>query len=95
MYGGRKLAFEDDLGYDPSQPHIEDYTLSAFGLVSKTIGLWTGKFVQYVVIVGLVNVALTLISFVVLSTLFGIIGVLETDPISYVFSIFTLTSFPI
>ncbi len=94
MYGGRQLAFEDELGYDPSQPHIEDYTLSAFGLVSKTIGLWTGKFVQYVVIVGLVNVALTLISFVVLSTLFGIIGVLETDPISYVFSIFTLTSFP-
>lgn len=88
------MAFEDDLGYDPSQPHVEDYTLSAFGLVSKTIGLWTSKFVKYVVIVGLVNVALTLISFVALSTMFGIIGFFETNPINYVFSIFTLTSFP-
>ncbi len=87
------MAFEE-LGHDPSQPPVDDYSLSAFGLISKTIGLWTSKFVQYVVIVGLVNVVLTLISFVALSTLFGIIGVLETDPISYVFSIFALTSFP-
>lgn len=88
------MAFEEDLGYDPSQPHVEDYTLSATGLVSKTLSLWLRKFVQYVVMVGLVNVVLTLISFVVLSTLFGIIGILVTDPISYVFSIFTLSSFP-
>ena len=88
------MAFEDDLGYDPSQRPADDYSLSAFGLVSKTIGLWTSKFVQYVVIVGLVSVALTLISFVTLSTLFGVIGFLGTDPISYVFSIFTLPPFP-
>ncbi|MCK4568204.1 MAG: hypothetical protein KAU48_12940, partial [Candidatus Thorarchaeota archaeon] len=88
------MAFEDDLGYDPSQRPVDDYSLSAFGLVSKTIGLWTSKFFQYVVIVGLVSVALTLLSFVTLSTLFGVIGFLGTDPISYVFSIFTLPPFP-
>jgi hypothetical protein len=88
------LAFEEDLGYDPSQPQVEDYTLSATGLVTKTFGLWTRKFVHYIIIIGFVSVVTTLISFIVLFTIFGTIGVLATDPINYLFSIFTLTSTP-
>jgi len=88
------LAFEEDLGYDPSQPPAEDYTLSATGLVSKTLSLWTRKLVQYIIIVGIVSVVLTLVSFVILATFFEIIGVLETDFISYLFSIFALPSIP-
>jgi len=88
------LAFEEGLGYDGSEPSAEGYTLSATGLVSKTLSLWTRKFTQYVIIVGLVSVVLTLISFVALFTFFGMIGILVTDPISYIFSVFTITSLP-
>lgn len=90
------MAFEKGLGHDPSQPPeiAQDFTVSATGLVSRTISLWTRKLVQYIIIVGIVGAGLTLISFVMLFELFGTIGVLGTDPISYVFSIFTLTTIP-
>lgn len=88
------MAFEEGLGYDPSQPREENYTLSATGLVSKTFGLWTGKFVQYVTIVGLVSVFTTLMSLVLVFSIFGIVDILQTDPINYLFSIFSFTTTP-
>jgi len=88
------VAFEEDLGFDPSQPRDEDYTLSATGLVSKTFGLWTRKIVQYIIIIGLVSVVTTLVSFVLLFTVFGTIGLLSPDPINYLFGVFVLPSTP-
>lgn len=88
------MAFEEDLGYDPSQPRDKDYTLSATELVSKTFGLWTRKIVQYVAIIGLISVATTLISFIIIYSIFGTIGLLSTDPINYLFGIFALSSTP-
>ncbi len=88
------MAFEEGLGYDPSQPFEEDYTLSATGLVSKTFGLWTGKFVQYVTIVGLFSVFTTLMSFVLVFTIFGLVDILPADPINYLFSVFSFPTMP-
>ncbi|MFW9794685.1 MAG: hypothetical protein ACFFEE_10310 [Candidatus Thorarchaeota archaeon] len=88
------MAFEDGLGVDPTQPQTGDFTLSATGLVSQTLNLWTRKYVQYVILVGLVSVVTTLMSFIVVFTIFGSIGLLASDPISYLFSTFILTTAP-
>jgi hypothetical protein len=88
------LAFEDGLGIDPSQPQEEDYVLSATGIMWKTLNLWKRKFVQYVVLVGLASVIMAFSSFILIFTLFGLIGVLPEDPINYVFGIFTLSAPP-
>ena len=82
------MAFEDELGHDPSQPMAQNYTLSATGLVSRTISLWTRKLVQYIIIVGVLGAAFVAISFVLLFVLFDAIGVLGTDPLSYMLSLF-------
>jgi hypothetical protein len=88
------MAFEEGLGYDPSQPQVENYTQSATGLVTKTISLWTRKFVQYVALIGLVSVATSLISLIVVFTIFGSIGLLSANPIDYLFTIFVITPTP-
>ncbi|MFW9926804.1 MAG: hypothetical protein ACFFDM_08565 [Candidatus Thorarchaeota archaeon] len=88
------MAFEDGLGIDASQPRDEDYTLSATGLVSQTLNLWTRKIVHYILIVGIVSVATTLISFVLLFTIFGRIGVILEDPFTYLFGVFSLSTLP-
>jgi hypothetical protein len=88
------LAFEDDLGHDASQPMAQDYTVSATGLVSRTISLWSRKLAQYIIIVGVINAAFVAIPFVLLLILFDIIGTLGIDPINYVISLFFLESSP-
>ncbi|MFW9869653.1 MAG: hypothetical protein ACFFEL_08510 [Candidatus Thorarchaeota archaeon] len=88
------MAFEDGLGVDASQPGVEDYTLSATGIVSQTLSLWARKLVQYIVIVGIASVAITLVSFILLLTIFGRIGVISEDPITYLFGIFSLSTLP-
>ncbi|TET09328.1 MAG: hypothetical protein E3J86_08505 [Candidatus Thorarchaeota archaeon] len=49
---------------------------------------------QYVVIIGFISIATTLISFIIIFTIFGTIGLLSTDPINYLFGIFALSSTP-
>ncbi|MHA1903740.1 MAG: hypothetical protein ACXADL_04985 [Candidatus Thorarchaeota archaeon] len=88
------MAFEDGLEPEPSQPPTQDFTVSATGLVSRTISLWTRKLFQYIIIVGIVGAGLAVVSFVVALTLFAAIGVLGTDPITYLFNLFTLGLFP-
>ncbi len=88
------MAFEDGLGVDPSQQPVENYTLNATGLASQTLSLWIRKFAHYIAIVGFVSVVITLFSFIILSTIFGRIGVISTDPINYLFGIFALPSMP-
>ena len=61
------MAFDDDLGLDPSQPSAYDYTLSATGLVSRTISLWFGRIVQYIIIVGIISAVCVAVSVVLLS----------------------------
>lgn len=82
------MAFEDDLGHDPSQPIAHDYVLSATGLLSRTISLWSRKLVQYIIIVGIIGAAFVAVSFVLLFVLFDTIGTLGADPISYLVSLF-------
>jgi hypothetical protein len=84
------MAFEDGFGHDPSQPIDHDYVLSATGLVSRTISLWSRKLGQYIIIVGIIGAACVGISFVLLLTLFGAVGTLGADPISYLVSLFLI-----
>jgi hypothetical protein len=88
------LAFEDGLGVDPSQPYVDTYTLGATGLVTQTLELWFRKIGQYILIVGFASVTTTLISVILLFTIFGRIGVISSDPINYLFGVFTLPTMP-
>ncbi|MFW9834975.1 MAG: hypothetical protein ACFFEK_13330 [Candidatus Thorarchaeota archaeon] len=78
------MAFEDDLGYDSSQPVTQNFTLSATNIVSRTISLWTKKIIQYIIIMGIISAASIAVSFVLLFVLFDSIGSIGPDPINYV-----------
>jgi hypothetical protein len=80
------LAFEDELGYDPSQPIDQNYALSATGMVSKTVSLWSRKIVQYILIVGVISAACVAVSVAILAVMFGLVGTIGSDPFSYVIS---------
>ncbi len=86
------MAFDDELGYDPSQPQKPDqkYTLSAVGLVSRTIDLWIKKLVSYILIIGVVSAGLLVVSYVVLLTMFDITGVIASDPFSFFLTVYLL-----
>ncbi len=88
------MAFEEDLGDDGSQPIAQDYTLSATGLISRTLSLLTSRFVKYFIIVGIVSAVCILFSFVLLYSLFGIVGVIGGNPIDYLINVFLLTTPP-
>ena len=82
------MAFEDDLGYDPSQPIVQNYALSATQLISKTISLWAGRIAQYILIVGVISAASVAVSILILSTMFGLVGSISADPFGYLISFF-------
>lgn len=88
------MAFDDDLGLTPSQPSTFDYSVSAIGLMSRTISLWSRKLVQYITIIGIFGAISGVFSFLLLFTLFDSIGVIGADPVSQYFSFFTYTVFP-
>lgn len=88
------MAFDDELGFDPSQPISQDYTLSATGIVSRTLSLWLRKIVQYIIIVGVISSVLLAVSYVLLAVFFGTTGVLGTDPITYVINLFAYATLP-
>lgn len=88
------MAFDDDLGLDSSQPSAYDYSLSATGLISRMFSLWSRKLTQYIIIIGFFGAACAGVSFLLLFTLFGGIGVIDAEPISYFFSFFTYTTLP-
>ena len=77
------MAFEEDLGYDPSQRMVQNYSLSATEIVSRTVSMWAQKLVQYIIIVGIISAACVLVSFLLLFALFSTIGTLGVDPISF------------
>jgi hypothetical protein len=80
------MAFEDELGHDSSQPMGQNYTLSATGLVSRTLSLWSGRVVQYILIVGVISAACAAVSVALLFAIFGLVGTIGSDPFSYVIS---------
>jgi hypothetical protein len=77
------LAFEDDLGFDPSQPMDLNYTLSATQVVSKTISLWSRRIVQYILIVGVISAIGVAVSVVLIFGMFGLIGAIGSNPFNY------------
>lgn len=91
---------EIDSGPGPQGDNVNSsYALGIDGLVGRTISLWGRKLPQYIVIVGITSVALTIIQSIVLITLFGIVGIeflafIGTSPMDSVFSI-VLTTEPI
>lgn len=88
------MAFDDGLGLEPSDSYAESYSVSATGLVSTTFNLWARKLGQYIIIVGIPGIALTVLSFLLLMILFNSIGVITTNPITYFFDLFTYTTLP-
>lgn len=88
------MAFEEDLGHDPALPIDQDYSVSATGLISRTLSLLTSKFVQYIIIVGIIGAACAIFSFVLLNTMFGLEGVILADPIGYFIALFLLDPSP-
>jgi len=85
------LAFEDGLGNDPSQQSEQNYTGSAYDLISRTISLWARKIMQYIIIVGIIGAACVAVSFMLLLSLFDTIGTLGADPLSYLVGFFFTT----
>lgn len=87
IQGGLQLAFEDDLGYDQSQPIGHNYALSASELVTRTFTVWVRNLLQYIIIVGILSATFIGVSFVLLLVLFDILGTLGTDPLSFLISL--------
>ncbi len=88
------MAFEDELGSDPSQPRDQDYTLGATGLVSKTISLWARNIVRYIAIAGLIGAACVIASYAILVLMFSTVGTLGADPLSYLINLFFFSPDP-
>jgi len=85
------LAFEDGLGNDSSQTREQNYTGSAYDLISRTVSLWARKIMQYIMIVGIIGAACVALSFMILLSLFSTIGTLGADPLSYLVTLFFTT----
>ncbi|MBY8996172.1 MAG: hypothetical protein KGD60_00475 [Candidatus Thorarchaeota archaeon] len=88
------MAFDDGLGLDPSTQDTQNYSVSATGLISRTLTLWSRKLIQYIIIIGIFGAACAGVSYLMLVALFNSIGVIGADPISHFFSFFTYTTFP-
>lgn len=88
------MAFEEDFGHDPSRQQVQDYTLSATGLVSRTFSLWTRKLIPYILIIGIVSAVTIAISSLLVFVLSGTIGTMSTDPVSYLITLLAFTSSP-
>ncbi len=86
----------NDSGPAPEQPSGRDYSVGVAGLVSRTFSLWMRRLVSYVLIVGIVSVVMSAVSFVVLYALYGaaafnLLELVFSDPLGLLVSIFSLT----
>ena len=87
------MAFDEDLGYDGTQPIDQDYTLSALGLISRAFSLLIGNLANYIVIFGIISAACTVFSVIVYTALVGSLGMFVADPLGYLVTLF-MTSTP-
>ena len=65
---------DDGLGLEPSAPPEHDFEVSALDLVTRTLKVWVRKLPSYIVLVGLLGVAFSLLSFAVFYALYGMLA---------------------
>ena len=80
------------LGPEPDQPTGPDFTVSAFGLVSRTLSLWVRQLFPYMLIVGVTQLLFSLVQTTLLWVLFGVNAeylttYLANDPLNFVLNI--------
>ena len=71
---------DDGLGLEPSPPPEQDFTVSALGLVTRTLKVWVRKLPSYILIVGLIGVTFSLLQ---LAVFYALYGTLAFDLLSY------------
>ncbi len=72
---------DDGLGLEPSAPPEQDFTVSALGLVTRTLKVWVRKLPSYILIVGLIGVTFSLLQ---LAVFYALYGTLAFDLLIYV-----------
>jgi len=72
---------DEGLGLEPAAPPEQDFTVSAWDLVTRTFKIWVRKLPSYIIIVGLLGVAFSLLQFAVFYALYG---TLAFDLVTYV-----------
>ena len=72
---------DEGLGLEPSAPAEQDFTVSALDLVTRTLKVWVRKLPSYILIVGLLGVAFSLLEFAVF---YAFYGMLALDLLPYV-----------
>jgi hypothetical protein len=65
---------DEGLGLEPSAPPEHDFTVSALDLVMRTLKVWVRKLPSYILIVGLLGVAFSLLQFAVFYALYGLLA---------------------
>jgi hypothetical protein len=65
---------DDGLGLEPSAPPEHDFTVSALDLVTRTFKVWVRKLPSYIVMVGLLGVAFSLLQVAVFYALYGLLA---------------------
>jgi hypothetical protein len=75
------LENDEGLGLEPSAPAEQDFTVSALDLVTRTLKVWVRKLPSYILIVGLLGVAFSLLEFAVF---YAFYGMLALDLLPYV-----------
>ena len=65
---------DEGLGLEPSAPAEQDFTVSALDLVTRTLKVWVRKLPSYILIVGLLGVAFSLLQLAVFYALYGVLG---------------------
>ena len=73
------MEIDSGPGPQPTGPDSHGKELSFAGLVSQTFSLWSRKVFQYVIIVGITGLVLSLIEMVILYAMFGVYGILLID----------------
>ena len=68
------MSTDDGLGLEPSAPPEQDFTVSALDLVMRTFKLWIRKLPSYILIVGLLGVAFSLLQLAVFYALYGMLA---------------------
>jgi len=68
------MEIDDGLGLEPSAPPEHDYTVSALDLVTRTFKVWVRKLPSYIMIVGLLGAAFSLLTLAVFYALYGLVA---------------------
>ena len=68
------MGIDDGVGLEPSAPPEQDFTVSALDLVTRTLKVWVRKLPSYILIVGLLGVAFSLLQLAVFYALYGVLG---------------------